>query len=254
MNGMSGSEGKPSPRLTPLGKFVHQFIRLSGAEKAGELVDRVVLSAISHEPLPATRVGEDRQAGILYSDRYSKTMLKKRRRNFWTLLPLSAFLFSIAAMLCVFTLADVLDRPIWDQIWTVFLTAALFLLSFIFADVMLMDERDAMRFGIVLTVDGLSMHGNEIVPNNDILRALVVEFSGDWRKYLAIDIKERKKGKSKVHTALILESDAEDIYQLRDAIREIKKWGGKAQLRPEHFTWKEWKASASELLSIPSLR
>ena len=249
MNGMSKPKGKPDSKSTPLGKLVGQFVRLSGAERAGEIVDKVVLSAISHEPLPATRIGEDRRNGILYSDTYSKALLKKRRHDFWAFFSVCAGVLSLIVMLCVFTFVGASDRSTWDQIWAIFLSVALFLLSFVLVDFFLMDERNIMRYGIVLTTDGLSLYDTEMIPINDVLRALVIVLWGDRRRFLAIDIKEWKKGGSRVRSIFILDRDTEDIFQLRDAIKEVKKWGGKAQLRPEHFRLKDWNKSARELLA-----
>jgi hypothetical protein len=248
---MSKTRGRTTdanPKLTPLGKLVGDMVRLSGASKAGEMLDNAVLSAISHKPFPATRIGVDRRLGMLYSDKGSKRMLKRRKREYRAFFSICTFMWSMVTLVCVVTILNASGNSIASHIMAIVLSVSLFLLSGVLLNYIFMDSGNALRFGISLTERELSLNG-EIIPVSSITRALIVHFWGSWRDILAIDCKESKKGHEKVRTVFVLEYDTEDIYELRDAIKEVKKWGGLPQLSPEHLSLKDWKKSSGLALS-----
>jgi len=245
MSKTKGRTTKADPKLTPLGALVGDMVRLSGAFKAGEMLDNAVLSAVSHRPLPATRIGEDMRSGMLYSDRESRRMLKRRKREYWVFFSICTFMWSMVTLICVITVLDASGNSIVSQMTAIVLSVSLFLLVGVLLNFIFMDSGNALRFGITLTERELSLNG-EIISVSSITRALIVRFWGSGRDILAIDYLESKKGREKVRTVFVFEYDTEDCYELRDAIKEVKKWGGRQQLRPEHLSLKDWKKSSGQ--------
>ncbi|MHA2068677.1 MAG: hypothetical protein ACXABY_30305, partial [Candidatus Thorarchaeota archaeon] len=84
------------------------------------------------------------------------------------------------------------------------------------------DEREALKHGVVLTKDTLSLWGFEI-PVDRISRVDVKEY-GITSHYLAIEYSYQGRKRVKTRTSLLRGTSTEDIMELCNKIRELKGW------------------------------
>jgi hypothetical protein len=84
------------------------------------------------------------------------------------------------------------------------------------------DERKALKYGIVLTNDTLSLWGFEI-PVDRISRVDVKEY-GITSHYLAIEYSYQGRKRVKTRTSLTRGTSTDDIMELCNKIRELKGW------------------------------
>lgn len=168
---------------------------------------------------------------IIYSDRDHDGMIGKRKRD----LGLSYLLtFSIISIYSLLMLTSILSLQ-GSGIQTVLGLSALWVfgVSFCFWGfryVMIDPDGKALKHGIMLTDEALSVFGSDI-PVYSISRVVIVKARTPQRKRLRIEFKKRMKGTIRSDSIFIRDDDTVSIHKLLQRIEELKtleEWHSKA--------------------------
>ena len=162
--------------------------------------------------------------GAIYSDRDSRRMLQKRRHY-----ARGALANTLIVSILLFLAFAQYYVNAWGQSSTeerasiVVITAlSLVLMLPVIYRYQFVRDRNMFRYGITLTPLRLRLFTEEI-PVGAIVRAETI-WLGTSGTFLAVDYTIDRGGKKKVVTRLLSENSTENIYHLRDGLRDLKRW------------------------------
>jgi hypothetical protein len=176
----------------------------------------------------------------LYSDVNSKKMIRSRKIGLYLGYIMTFLVISGHSLMYIVYFVDHSnEKPFTTNlimmiVWILSTILFYWMLSYLF----IRDSKLGLRHGIILQKDMLRLFGKKI-PVPDIFEAEVVMFPNSFAKYFSINYAiDSKKGK-KIETRIVRKSETENIYDLRDKIRDIRGWS--PQGSPQRYKWREWK-------------
>lgn len=177
---------------------------------------------------------------IYYSDRESKPLVNERRlsvRNSYLLTISMLIVYSIPFVLFSiqgWSSSSINTRAYILLMWIIGIFFGYFGLHYIF----IVDNKNALKYGISLTDDYLQISEKKIMVD-DIIKAEMVRFP-EVVIFLAIKYKHKVREKEKINTYLLRENKTDNIFLLSNMVRKLISLP--EQTDPRRIkSWVNWK-------------